>query len=96
MHESDRALLNLILRERWRASRLPSVPSALRDLDPRQPLSRTGAYRSAGCDTPDVPLRGSRHRSLVVGFRMRKMNAGSLADLMTMALRLGLLPASKH
>jgi len=39
---------------------------------------------------------GSRHRSLVVGFRMRKMNAGSLADLMTMALRLGLLPASKH
>jgi hypothetical protein len=28
----------LILRERWHASRLPSVPSALRGLDPRQPL----------------------------------------------------------
>jgi hypothetical protein len=40
MYESERALLNLILRERWRASRLPSVPSALRDLDPHQPLSR--------------------------------------------------------
>ena len=26
----------LILREHWRASRLPSVPSALRGLDPRQ------------------------------------------------------------
>src|SRR5205823_3221087 len=31
----------LILRERWRASRLPSVPSALRGLDPRQPLRST-------------------------------------------------------
>src|SRR2546428_27952 len=41
------ALLNAFLRERWRVSRFPSVPSALRDLDTRQPLSTTGYYRSA-------------------------------------------------
>ena len=38
----------------WRASRLPSVPSALRGLDPRHPLPRARIYRSAG---------GARHGS---------------------------------
>jgi hypothetical protein len=37
-----------ILRERWRASRLPSVPSALRGLDPRHAHPLTGNYRSVG------------------------------------------------
>jgi hypothetical protein len=38
----------VILRERWRASRLPSVPSALRGLDPCHALPDVGIYRSVG------------------------------------------------
>jgi hypothetical protein len=37
-----------ILRERWRASRLPSLRSALRGLDPRHALPKSGIYRSVG------------------------------------------------
>src|SRR5437773_181672 len=35
-----------ILRERWRSSSLPSVPSALRGLDLHQSLPLSGIYRS--------------------------------------------------
>ena len=37
-----------ILRERWRASRLPSVPSALRGLDARQPLPLLALIGASG------------------------------------------------
>ena len=71
--QSDRALLNLILRERWRASRLPSVPSALRDQDPHQPLSRklvvgapdTFTYRGSNAGTRNtfIALRTNRGKN---------------------------------
>jgi hypothetical protein len=37
---------SFILRKRCRSSILPSVPSALRGIDLRQPLPRDGTYRS--------------------------------------------------
>ena len=40
-------LRTVILRERWRASRLPSVPSALRGLDPRHALPIVWAFIGA-------------------------------------------------
>ena len=38
MEYTDAVAPEIILWDRWRASRLPSVPSALRGLDPRRPL----------------------------------------------------------
>jgi hypothetical protein len=38
MSSRNRTLRHIIVRERWRTSRFPSVPSALRDLDMRHAL----------------------------------------------------------
>ena len=57
---------NLIVRERWRASRLPSVPSALRGLDPRHPLRREQAVIGAS-----VRVHRGDTRSLGLALRDR-------------------------
>ena len=47
----------LIVWERWHASRRPSVPSALRGLDPRHPLPKKPALIGASADCDQLTLR---------------------------------------
>jgi hypothetical protein len=86
--DSETTLGGAILRERWRSSSLPSVPSALRGLDLRHPLPFPGIYRSVGaCDghrmstITQKPQRGSikahSWRSAITGSSRVARCAGS-------------------
>jgi len=50
-----------IVRERWRASRLPSLRSALRDLDPRHALPQSGHLSERRRRILDCQRRGKTH-----------------------------------
>lgn len=55
-------LRHVIVWERWPSSSLPSVPSALRGLDLRRPLSSSGICRAPAADTSTVTEEPSAAR----------------------------------